>query len=79
MKNNHVSLNPSYPTWWRRGFRVRTAVTQLSLLDNGKPRPDSITFPFRSSDVQFSEASPRAQSKDPVRALGTDFSVFFKG
>lgn len=37
MKNNHVSLNPSYPTWWRRGFRVRTAVTQLSLLDNGNP------------------------------------------
>ena len=58
-------------------FRVRTAITQWSLLGNEKPRPDSITFPVHTPAVEFTEVLPEA--RDPVRALGTDFSMFFKG
>ena len=63
---------------WEGVFRVRTAITQRSLPDTEKPRPDSITFPVHTPDVAFTEALPEAHSKDPVRALGTDFSLFFK-
>lgn len=50
----------------------------LSLLDNGKPRPDSITF-LSFLNVEITQASPQACSKDLVRALGNNFSMVFKG